>query len=64
MNTLQRPGHLRPATSQTTRRSESVDVLLLVMQGAERSELYLRVVVTPKPATAQLLSHLRLRLPQ
>ena len=43
---------------------KSVDVLLPVQRGAVRTELRLRVVATPEPATAQLLAHLGLRLPK
>ena len=43
---------------------KSVDVLLPVLRGRVRTELRLRVVATPEPATAQLLSHLGLRLPK
>ena len=42
---------------------KSVDVLLPVQRGGVRTELRLRVVATPEPATAQLLGHLGLRLP-
>jgi len=42
---------------------KSVDVLLPVQRGGVRSELRLRVVATPAPATAQLLARLGLRLP-
>jgi hypothetical protein len=43
---------------------KSVDVLLPVLRGGVRTELRLRVVATPEPATAQLLAHLGLRLPK
>jgi hypothetical protein len=43
---------------------KSVDVLLPVKRGLVRTELRLRVVATPEPATAQLLAHLGLRLPK
>lgn len=43
---------------------KSVDILLPVKRGAQRTELRLRVVATPEPATAQLLAHLGLRLPK
>lgn len=43
---------------------KSVDVLLPVLRGTVRTELRLRVVATPEPATAQLLAHLGLRLPK
>lgn len=43
---------------------KSVDVILPVLRGAMRTELRLRVVATPEPATAQLLAHLGLRLPK
>ncbi|OAM88946.1 hypothetical protein AW736_09300 [Termitidicoccus mucosus] len=43
---------------------KSVDVLLPVLRGTMRTELRLRVVATPEPATAQLLAHLGLRLPK
>jgi len=42
---------------------KSVDVLLPVQRGGVRTELRLRVVATPEPATAQLLGHLGMRLP-
>jgi hypothetical protein len=42
---------------------KSVDVLLPVQRGGVRTELRLRVVATPEPATAQLLAQLGLRLP-
>ncbi|MBI2756889.1 MAG: hypothetical protein HYX52_09295 [Chloroflexi bacterium] len=43
---------------------KSVDVILPVRRGEVRTELRLRVVATPEPATAQLLAHLGLRLPR
>jgi hypothetical protein len=43
---------------------KSVDVLLPVLRSGVRTELRLRVVATPEPATAQLLAHLGLRLPK
>ncbi len=43
---------------------KSVDVLLPIRRGDVRTELRLRVVATPDPATAQLLAHLGLRLPK
>ena len=43
---------------------KSVDVLLPIRRGEVRTELRLRVVATPEPATAQLLAHLGLRLPK
>jgi hypothetical protein len=43
---------------------KSVDVLLPIRRGEVRTELRLRVVATPDPATAQLLAHLGLRLPK
>ena len=43
---------------------KSVDVILPVLRGNVRTELRLRVVATPEPATAQLLAHLGLRLPK
>jgi len=43
---------------------KSMDVLVPVKRGARQIELRLRVVATPEPATAQLLAHLGLRLPQ
>jgi len=42
---------------------KSVDVLLPVKRGAVRTALSLRLVATPEPATARLLAHLGLRLP-
>ena len=38
-------------------------MLLPVQRGGVRTELRLRVVATPEPATAQLLGHLGMRLP-
>lgn len=43
---------------------KSMDVLLPVKRGELATELRLRVVATPEPATAQLLAHLGLRLPK
>ncbi|MGH8021829.1 MAG: IS1634 family transposase [Opitutaceae bacterium] len=43
---------------------KSVDVVLPVRRANVRTELRLRVVATPEPATAQLLAHLGLRLPK
>jgi hypothetical protein len=43
---------------------KSMDVLLPVKRGETTTELRLRVVATPEPATAQLLAHLGLRLPK
>jgi transposase len=43
---------------------KSVDVVLPVQRAQVRTELRLRVVATPEPATAQLLAHLGLRLPK
>jgi len=43
---------------------KSVDVLLPVQRGTIQTQLRLRVVTTPEPATAQLLAHLGLRLPK
>ncbi len=43
---------------------KSMDVLLPVKRGETTTELRLRVVATPEPATAQLLVHLGLRLPK
>ena len=43
---------------------KSVDVILPVLRGGVRTQLRLRVVATPEPATAQLLAHLGLRLPK
>jgi transposase len=43
---------------------KSVDVVLPVKRGAVQTELRLRVISTPEPATAQLLAHLGLRLPK
>ncbi len=43
---------------------KSVDVLLPIKRGPVRTELRLRLVATPEPATAQLLAHLGLRLPK
>ena len=43
---------------------KSVDVIVPVRRAAGATELRLRVVTTPEPATAQLLAHLGLRLPK
>jgi transposase len=43
---------------------KSVDVIVPVRRAAGATELRLRVVTTPHPATAQLLAHLGLRLPK
>lgn len=43
---------------------KSVDVIVPVRRAAMTTELRLRVVTTPEPATAQLLAHLGLRLPK
>ena len=43
---------------------KSVDVVLPVYRAGVTTELRLRVVTTPEPATAQLLAHLGLRLPK
>jgi len=43
---------------------KSVDIILPVKRGNVCTELRLRVVTTPEPATAQLLAHLGLRLPK
>ena len=43
---------------------KSVDVVVPVRQAGVATELRLRVVTTPEPATAQLLAHLGLRLPK
>lgn len=43
---------------------KSVDVIVPVRRAEIASELRLRVVTTPEPATAQLLAHLGLRLPK
>ena len=43
---------------------KSVDVIVPVRRGTMRTELRLRVVATPEPATAQLLAHLGIRLPK
>ena len=44
--------------------TKSVDVIVPVRHAAGATELRLRVVPTPEPATAQLLAHLGLRLPK
>ena len=44
--------------------SKRVDVMLPVLRSGARTELRLRVVATPAPATAQLLAYLGLRLPK
>ena len=43
---------------------KSVDVIVPVRRAEITTELRLRVVTTPEPATAQLLAHLGLRLPK
>ena len=43
---------------------KSVDVVVPVRRAEMTTELRLRVVTTPDPATAQLLAHLGLRLPK
>lgn len=43
---------------------KSVDVLLPIKRDAVQTELRLRVISTPEPATAQLPAHLGLRLPK
>ena len=43
---------------------KSVDVIVPVQRASVATELRLRVVTTPEPATAQLLAHLGLRLPK
>jgi transposase len=43
---------------------KSVDVIVPVRRAEIATELRLRVVTTPEPATAQLLAHLGLRLPK
>ena len=43
---------------------KSVDVVVPVRRAEITTELRLRVVTTPEPATAQLLTHLGLRLPK
>ena len=43
---------------------KSVDVVVPVRRADMETELRLRVVTTPNPATAQLLAHLDLRLPK
>ena len=43
---------------------KSVDVIVPVQRAAVATELRLRVVTTPEPATAQLLAQLGLRLPK
>jgi hypothetical protein len=43
---------------------KSVDVIVPVPRAQIATELRLRVVTTPEPATAQLLAHLGLRLPK
>lgn len=43
---------------------KSVDVIVPVRRADRTTELRLRVVTTPEPATAQLLAHLDLRLPK
>ena len=43
---------------------KSVDVVVPVRRAGVATELRLRVVTTPEPATAQLLAHLGLRLPK
>lgn len=43
---------------------KSVDVLVPIKRGGVASQLRLRVVASPEPATAQLLAHLGLHLPK
>lgn len=43
---------------------KSIDVIVPVRRPTGATELRLRVVTTPEPATAQLLAHLGLRLPK
>jgi hypothetical protein len=43
---------------------KSVDVVMPIRRAGVPTELRLRVVTTPEPATAQLLAHLGLRLPK
>ena len=43
---------------------KSVDVIVPVHRAGLATELRLRVVTTPEPATAQLLAHLGLHLPK
>lgn len=43
---------------------KSVDVIVPVQRAGVTTELRLRVVTTPEPATAQLLAHLGLHLPK
>ena len=43
---------------------KSVDVVVPVRRAEITTELRLRVVTTPEPATAQLIAHLGLRLPK
>ena len=43
---------------------KSVDVVVPVRRAHIETELRLRVVTTPDPATSQLLAHLGLRLPK
>jgi hypothetical protein len=44
--------------------SKSADVVVPIKRAGVLTELRLRVVTTPEPATAQLLAHLGLRLPK
>jgi len=43
---------------------KSEDVVVHLRRAGVATELRLRVVATPEPATAQLLAHLGLRLPK
>ena len=43
---------------------KSADVVVPIKRAGIITELRLRVVTTPEPATAQLLAHLGLRLPK
>jgi hypothetical protein len=43
---------------------KGVDVIVSVRRAQIATELRLRVVTTPEPATTQLLAHLGLRLPK
>lgn len=43
---------------------KSVDVVVPIKRAGLQTELRLRVVTTPEPATTQLLAHLGLHLPK
>jgi hypothetical protein len=64
MDAKQRTRHLRTTIDQTNRRNQKRRRSRARAPGRLETELRLRVVTTPDPATAQLLAHLDLRLPK